>query len=185
MFFQLSHKTFVVFGRKAGVHRYHIGRGRHVDDGCEVRHRVIGHLGVDGRIGRYRGHGGHAQRIAIGRGLGGFISTDHAAAAGLVLDHHALAQGLGQRLGQHPGNDIGRATRGKRHLQLDDLVGIALGQGTLQGCEACRNKAGKNETTVAHGELLRWCAMDIKADSTSARRREKTPARMGAVILSR
>ena len=87
-----------------------------------------GDLGVDGRIGGRGRDRGHAQLVAVGRGARGFGRADDAAAAGLVDHHHALAQRLGQRLGDHARHDVGGAARRERHLQLDRLVRIALGE---------------------------------------------------------
>ena len=91
-------KALVVLGREARMHRDDVGCRSDVDDGCEVGQDVVGHLGIDGRIGRRGRDGGHAQGVTIRRRFGGFVGTHHAPATGAVFDHHALAQRLAQRL---------------------------------------------------------------------------------------
>jgi hypothetical protein len=87
---------------------------------------VVGDSGVDGGVGRRGGHRGHAQRITVRRGLGRFIGANHAAATRLVFNHHDLAHGFAQGICHGAGNDVGRTTGRKRHLEFDDFVGVAL-----------------------------------------------------------
>jgi hypothetical protein len=94
----------------------------------EIRQGVVGHLGVDGRVGCGGRDRGHAQRITIRRRLGCFIGTHHTAAAGLVFNQHGLAQRLAQRLRDDARHDVRGAAGCKRHLQLDHLGRVSLSQ---------------------------------------------------------
>ena len=50
-FLELGKELFVIARRKAGVNRNDVGRCGNVDDRGEVGQRVVGHFGVDGRVG--------------------------------------------------------------------------------------------------------------------------------------
>ena len=147
---QLSQKCLVVLGREAGVHRNDVGRGRDVDDGREVRQRVVGRLGVDGRVGGRGGDRGNAQRVAVRGRLGRFIGAHDATATRLVFHDDALAQGLAQRVGDHAGNDVGGAAGCKGHLQLDDFVRVGL-----CGCRSCSSgQYQRDPVATVHRFLL-------------------------------
>ena len=50
-FLELGKELFVIARREAGVNRNDVGRCGNVDDRGEIGQRVVGHLGVDGRVG--------------------------------------------------------------------------------------------------------------------------------------
>ena len=112
------------------MHRNHIGRCRHIDDGGEIGQWVVGVFGVDGGVCRGGGHRGHAQRVTIGRRLGGLIRANHTTTAGLVDHHHRLAQGLAQGLSNGASHNVGRTTGCEGNLQLNRFGGVALRKGT-------------------------------------------------------
>ena len=64
----------------------------------------------------------------------GFVLA--AAGAGMVLDHHRLAEIGAQPLRDHPGNDVGRSARRERHDQGDRAGRVVLG--VDRGCEQRR-----------------------------------------------
>ncbi|MCY1544794.1 hypothetical protein D9M68_806980 [compost metagenome] len=89
---------------------------------------------------------------------------DVAAGAGTVLDHHRLAQGPGQRLGQQARREVGRGTTGKTHHDLERPVGpgglrLRGGQhgGGHQGCGGGQGvAAGGCCGCRGHVFLLEW-----------------------------
>ena len=129
------------------MYRNHVGRGRDVDDGGEISQWVVRDFWVDGRVGRRGGHRRHAQRVAIWRGFCDLVGANHAAAAGLVLHHDHLAHGLAHGVGNGAGNDVSGAAWCKRHLQLDDFVGVALGKRVC----GCGEEAEGEKRGAMHG----------------------------------
>jgi hypothetical protein len=70
------------------------------------------------RVGR------EEQRVAVCRALGDHVGGDRALRARLVLDHERLLEGLPQLDAEHPCHEVGRASGGEGHDDLDGLVGI-------------------------------------------------------------
>ena len=107
----------------------------------QLRHHVAGD--------RERTDRPHAERIAVGLGLGGEVETDGQRAAGAVVDHDLLADLLGQLGTQDARDGVGRAAGGLRNDEPDRLVRILRRR-------AGREHAGEQqqgETKCAHGAL--------------------------------
>ena len=124
-------------------------------DRHEVGQRVVADLGVDGRVGGRGRHRGHAQHVAVGRGLDHLERADRAAAAGLVLHQHLLAQFLAQAGRDDARDDVGGAARREGHDQADRLAREGLGQG--QRGRQGRHGQGGLQQSQRHGRVLRWC----------------------------
>ncbi len=69
------------------------------------------------------------QRVAVGPRARHFLDRDDPGGAGLVLDHHALAERLAQLLGEQPRHHVGQAAGRIGHDDLDRLRRI----GSLRG----------------------------------------------------
>jgi hypothetical protein len=67
--------------------------------------------------------------LAVGRSGGDGGGPEHQAGAGLVLDHHRLAERLSERLGIEPCQRVHAGAGGERDDDRDRCGGIALGQG--------------------------------------------------------
>ena len=114
-------------------------QGRQVSQWVEVRilleHHWQDHLRTvcpqEGMAVRLRTRHGERREVATG--------------AGPVLHHDRLPERCAQPLGQHPGADVGRATRRKADHQPDGPVGKIL----LLGCAE-----GGQEQQHARGRLL-------------------------------
>jgi hypothetical protein len=105
---------------------------RHVRHRREVGHRVVRHLRVQARIGGERPRIAQPDRVAVGRGLRDHGDAGVARLAGAVLQHHGLAQPLGERRLQHARDRVGRAPRGERDDEADRLGrirGLRRGRG--------------------------------------------------------
>ncbi|SPR96292.1 hypothetical protein CBM2634_A100230 [Cupriavidus taiwanensis] len=123
-------------------------RGRadhqHVLGGGEHRHRrqvgwLVGQVGHQRGIHRDIADRHQRDRVAVRRGLGHHVDTDGAGCAGLVLDQHALAGGLGQALSDRTRQHVGRPSRGKRHDQAYRLCRISRRLGVRRSrTEPCR-----------------------------------------------
>ena len=139
----LVHEGRKALRLEARMHGQHIGRGRNVGDGREIGERVVGQARVDGRIGGRGGHGGHAQRVAVGLGARGLVRADGASAAALVVHHQRLAQGLGHARRNRARHDVGGAAGRKRHDQAHRARGIGAGIGRHGArCGACGQQQG-------------------------------------------
>ena len=79
------------------------------------------HAGQDGDGGVARPH----QRVAVGGCLGDLVGADGARIAGDVLDHHRLAPGLREFLGEHAAGDVGGAAGGEADHHRTGRVGQA------------------------------------------------------------
>ena len=137
----------------------HAGRHRHADEGrAEVIAGLVGHGGVD----RMAAHRAHQQRVAVGSRLGHVLRADLAAGAGLVLDHHALAQIVAQVLGVDARGGVGGAAGREGH---DHAHGLAWpGVGRLRGAASPSARAAAANTasvlmTVSLG--MRTCLLGV------------------------
>jgi hypothetical protein len=67
-----------------------------------------------------------------------------------VVDHHRLAQRLGELLGQRARQDVGGAARGPRNDQRDRLLGVG-GEAGLRGAGEGQQKQAPQDT-LEHGD---------------------------------
>ena len=106
------------FDAERRIDHQRVGVDEQVDDRLEIllrieRQALEGELVVDHRLARQ-----HAERIAVGRGLGAGARADVEPAAGPVLDHEGLAETLLQFLGHQPREHVAAAAGTERD---DDL----------------------------------------------------------------
>ncbi len=119
---------------RESVERHRRWADQQLGDCRDQRHRhdvllgVVGQVGVERRIDRVVGRG-QQQRVAVGRRLGERVGGDRAAGARPVVDHHALAEGVVDAVGEQPRHDVDRAARGKRHEQPDRPLRVAGARG--------------------------------------------------------
>ena len=112
---QLAH----VLDRQLRRHRQRVGHDSDQADRREILHRVVGELGIDDGVGDVRGRGRHAERVAVGRGLGDRIGADGAAGAGAVLDHDGLPEPLAELGRDQPPDHVHRRARRQRDNHAD------------------------------------------------------------------
>jgi hypothetical protein len=78
----------------------------------EALERIIGKVLCHVRVHRQHGVIAHQQRVAIRRRLGDAVGSDHAGAAGPILDHDGRrVAGLGELLGEQTRQDVADAGR--------------------------------------------------------------------------
>jgi hypothetical protein len=120
----------------------HLVRVRHHRDRLETPDRVIGLLGVQSRVDHVRG-AHREERVAVRGRRRDDLRADEATGAGLVLDHHRLAEVLGHLLADGAGERIAGSRGGQRDDELDRLAGILLRlrEGNGGACER-REDAG-------------------------------------------
>ena len=63
------------------------------------------------------------QRVAVGRGAPGLVDGDEAAAAGLVVDHHALVPQAAELVGDQAQHRVGPAAGGEGRDSVTGLFG--------------------------------------------------------------
>src|SRR5262249_13552328 len=80
---------------------------------------------------------------------GDLLERDGAAGPRLILDQEALPEILAHGTGENPRQHIGAAAGRKRHHQLDDPVGVWLGEGT--GRSAYQRRQNNKECRGFHG----------------------------------
>jgi hypothetical protein len=109
----------VFVGDEHWRHRHKIGDGRKVFESIKTR---LAHMRRDGRR-----DGQQANGVAVGRRFGQGDQPRDAIAPGAVFHHHTLLEFVAQDVGRFAPDQIGRATRGKRHDQPDRLARPLLG----------------------------------------------------------
>ena len=112
--------------RERWIHHHDLGDLHHRGDEREILVRVEGHLGKHERRHRHGSLVVEPQRVAVGRGLGHCVDTEHASHAALVLDDDRLAESDAQGLREGPPENIRRASGWKPHDQAHGLGGIDL-----------------------------------------------------------
>jgi hypothetical protein len=131
-----------VVDRHARVHREDVGHVAHVDDGLEIRDRVVRkRLEQVGRDG-VRVHVAHEDGVAVGRGLRDHVGGDGAARAGAVLDHERLPEVFLQLLRDEARDHVGSAARRESHQHLRGLVRICL-RGRERGNQGGKQRRGE------------------------------------------
>ena len=119
----------------------------HQRDGGEVLHGVERQLRVEpgaGGVARV----GHEQRVAVGCGLRDDLGSDVATGAATVVDHHRLAQRLGELLSDDARGDVGAAAGGEGDHHADGLRRVAL-----RVCDSGREHecGGERRRDAGHG----------------------------------
>ncbi len=115
----------------------------HQRDRSQILRRVIRQLLVEGGVEHQRAVVGGQHRVAVGRGARRFRRRNRRVAAGLVLDHHRLAQASGQALPDAARQEVRPAARGIRHDP-------AHGLGRVIGSRLLRGRAGTSQEGQGH-----------------------------------
>jgi hypothetical protein len=111
--------------RRVRAHREHHRLRGHFGDGREVFQGIEGHLRVEPRVDGEVRRLPHAQRVAVGRGLGHRVQADVAGGAGLVVDDDRPVVQHREPLGNEARGGIGAAARREGHHQAHGLLGPA------------------------------------------------------------
>ena len=82
-------------------------------------------------------------RVAVGRLGRDILDREPRAAARLVLDHHRLAESLGELLADHARNHVGAAAGGIADDDPDELAGIV--RSAVLGPRGRSRKRGQRE----------------------------------------
>ena len=98
-------------------------------DRREILARVDVELGVEARIDREGAGVAEQQRVAVWRGARGGAGADGSPAAAAIVDHHGLAEGIGQLLRHHASHGVDAAAGRIGHDQRDVARGIIGGVG--------------------------------------------------------
>ena len=110
-------------------HDHHVREGGKARDGGQIGDRVIAEGWKDEGICCEEARRDE-EGVTVGSRLHGCLRSDIAAGAAFVLDHHLLAPELGQPVGKHAGDRIGRSARGKRHHEAHVAARIGLCPGS-------------------------------------------------------
>ncbi|MNZ97575.1 hypothetical protein D3C78_1168180 [compost metagenome] len=139
-----------VLCRKIGVHGQHQRHAAQAADEAEVLLRVVAEAAVHRRIEGQRARIGRAHGVAVGGRAHDLRRADDGRRAGLVLDHHGLAQLLGHADREVARDHIGRASGCVGH---DPFDGLLRGKGRLCLCHARAEQGGaehRNELPLLH-----------------------------------
>jgi hypothetical protein len=90
----------------------------------KVAHRVVGQVGDQVRRDRERADVREVHEVAVGRALRRHVGGDVAARAGLVVDHHLLAEARAERALHHARDRVGAAARGEADDEADRAAWI-------------------------------------------------------------
>ncbi|MNN04248.1 hypothetical protein D3C81_1169690 [compost metagenome] len=133
-------------------HGLHGQRGRHHEDVRHIadagdRHEILGEVGRlvavgDGGDGGVA-DGGHVERVAVRRGLGGVAHAQRPPGARAVFHHHRLLEHLGEPRTHGAGQHVGGAGGRERQHELDRAIRI-LGQRGGRG-QGAREAGGGNQ----------------------------------------
>ena len=127
------------------MHNQHVGHARYPCHGRETFYRVIGQVGVEGRIDRQRADVTHQQGVAVGRRSRGLVGTHAATSTGDVVNDDRLAPGFGQLLANGPGEDVGAAAGREGHDDAYRFSRIGALRGCLCLCRGQYGGAGRNQ----------------------------------------
>jgi hypothetical protein len=113
---------------KVGAHHDRVGHEAHHGQRSEIAQRVERVAGHQRRIGDRQDRRKH-QRVAVGRLVLDLAHADDAAAAGLVVDDHGLAQVRRHDLADRARHEVGGTAGRERHDDADLLGGKGVGPG--------------------------------------------------------
>ena len=157
-----GHHFSQIAGWRLGVEGQVQRRARSQRDGHKVTLVVVAQVLVDHGIDGEGRAIGHHEGVAIFGGRGQGLCSHHAVGTGLVVDHHRLAQTLGQLLCIDPRHGVGQAARRVGDDELDGFgrIGLRPSAASLQGQQRKHNPSGQaclsaNQRSGAHVSLLR------------------------------
>ena len=112
---QLGQLRHVACGQVGAAHQHHAGAVGHQRHWRHVLHRVEGQLlRIEGDVAD-EGAGGEQHLVAIRPCRRHLLRRHDAVGAGLVLEHHGLAENAAQPVGDRPAEDVQGATWGEGH----------------------------------------------------------------------
>jgi hypothetical protein len=114
-----------VAGRQRRIDDQHRGEASHQRNRSEVAQPVIRQILAHGRAHHAR-NGMIEQRITVGGGAYDRVDAKRASRSALILDHHLLAEHVGQLLGGGASGEVDAAACGERDDQLDGFCRIAV-----------------------------------------------------------
>ena len=148
----VSHELLEVLRRKVLPRHDQDRRSRHQADGCKVRIRLVGKVGIERDRSGVGSHVTHLDRVAVRRGARGSGRGGGAAGPDHVLDDDRLPQRAGHVVAGNAGNDVGRPAGGKRHDQRDRaLRKIGLRRGGSRGKAERDGGGNRSRQYLAHG----------------------------------
>ena len=141
------------------MHHQHVAAGDCRRNRREIPQRVIGHVLGEKTIHRKIAHSTQHQRVAVGRGFGGELTSERTVSTGAIVDYHHLAQRIGQ-LGRHNAcNRIDAATRRLRCNQADRFLRPVIGLRAGAACSAGEHQRSQQSysSRTGHAYLLKFC----------------------------
>ncbi len=151
MFFGVGDQFLDVVGRKIRSRHDHQAGGR------DLAHRREGGVGVVGHF--LRRHGGDdlacghdAERVAVGNGARDHVIAQDAAGAGLVLDHHGLAEFGLHRVRENAADDVGAAARAERDDEMNWPLRKILGERKTGDARGRNQSGGEREQELLHDD---------------------------------
>ena len=139
---QLLHRPH----RQRRMHRQQQRCGREQAHRREVAHRVVGQPAAERGVDPVRRDTGEEQRVAVGWRACGEVGADRAARARPVVDHHRLADRLGQPLADRARDRVVAAAWRKGDDPADRLRRPGLG-----GSRRCRHADEQHGASKAQG----------------------------------
>ncbi len=133
-------------------------------DRRDVAQEVERQLLVEGGVDRVGG-GGQQDGVAVGRRADHRLRRDVVGGAGLVLDHHRLAEALRQEVGHDPRQDVGGAAGRIRHDPADrpGREVAAAAAPFAQKAKACEQYGNEAANTSHHDLPARIAAREACA----------------------
>ena len=168
--------------RRVGAHHQHLAALAEAGDRNEILHRVVGQLPVEMLVGGMRGVGRDQHRVAVGRSAGHGLRAEHAAGAGLVVDHHRLLGLLGDRRAERARQLVGGAAGGERHDEGQRPRRIRLAEGGGGGEQGGSGGGERSQRLAArrvrmHREGLHRVGSDRAVAAARARQACRAAAR--------
>src|SRR5262249_37448450 len=124
------------------------------------------------------------QRVAVGPRTRHFLDRKDAEGAGLIFDHHRLAENRPHMLADDAHDDIGGAARPKWHDDLDRLRGIFVLRGNLAAAEG-KEKYQQNAQALHVIVRFRRCFHDLRSEALRSLPRLPTVIRASTFMRRR
>ena len=116
------------FSQRSGldprIKHQQIGGRRHHCDRLEILERIIFEIGIRARRNHVRAGGAHGQGVTVRVGACGDLGAQRAAGTTTIVDDDLLTKTLAKLLPNDARDDVGGATRRKRHDQANWLARV-------------------------------------------------------------